>query len=93
MTNTDFEFSPLPGDQPAAEPEAPKKRGPKKGSKRGPRRVAAQAAPVVQPQPIVHVSESNHVEVSYEIGFIREMMRLSEADRAKVLAALNLVFG
>jgi hypothetical protein len=111
MTNTNFDFDPLPGDQPAAEQpaEAPverKKRGPKKGSKRGPRRVSSAIIPPGS-NAMAKAQKGTKAAVDAVMGrphkpaedlppeyvFIRQMMKLTEADRARVLVALNKVFG
>lgn len=89
----------------APEPNAPKKRGPKPGTKRGPRgpRRNAPAAPdaaalaeaaqsIMGTKHITGVTQNN-AELPPAIIFIRNMMKLPEADRASVLAALNQVFG
>ena len=100
MTDTDFAFDALPGDRPAVQeqptpaPVERPKRGPKKGSKRGPRR----SAPVDQAElPKVRAEAAQDLPVEPDLGpeyvFIRQMMKLPDAVRIKVLTVLNKVFG
>lgn len=95
--------APAASEAPAPEPNAPKKRGPKPGSKRGPRgprRNAPAADPAIAEaaQSVMGTKHAtgavqNNADLHPAIIFIRNMMKLSEGDRAGVLAALNQVFG
>jgi hypothetical protein len=92
-------------EQPAPAPVERPRRGPKKGSKRGPRRVApGDAQPTINAMlakakaaTIVAFDAAQDLSLEPDLGpeyvFIRQMMKLPDVVRIKVLAVLNKVFG